>query len=167
MRYEDHQGQPFDVRAYAPSDRRGLEVMYAAFEPRRRAQGLPPGDAIGISRWLNRILPQGEHLVATIDGRIIGHAMLIPMEHDTLELANFVHQSARNRGIGTMLNKLAVARAEELGARRVWLSVEPSNRAALKSYERAGFRPLPGMLWGQELEMTVDLSSAQTGASPT
>jgi L-amino acid N-acyltransferase YncA len=66
----------------------------------------------------------------------------------------------RNRGIGTALNRAAVAAARADGNRRVWLSVEPSNRAAILSYERAGFRRLPGSLWAPEIEMAIDFDVA-------
>jgi RimJ/RimL family protein N-acetyltransferase len=154
---EDRRGEPFEVRDMVPSDRVALEAMYAGFEPKRGAQGLPPAHAEGIRRWLDRVLAGGTHLLAVCAGRICGHVMLVPTNGDAVELANFVHQAWRNRGIGTALNRVAVDRARAAGVRRVWLCVEPSNRAALKSYERAGFRILPGGEWAPELEMALDL----------
>ena len=164
---------PYTIRAYTSADRWGLEAMYADFEPKRAAQGLPPTGDEARRRWLDRTLSRGRHLVAVVAGRIIGHVMLIPMDGDVgsdgdgdaarpraAELANFVHQSVRNRGIGTALNRAAVAAARADGYRRVWLSVEPSNRAAILSYERAGFRRLPGSLWAPEIEMAVDFDVA-------
>jgi L-amino acid N-acyltransferase YncA len=156
----DSRGEPFDVRNYTPADRSSLEDMYAAFEPKRRAQGLPPGDVVSIARWLDRVLATGSHLIALFDGKLSGHVMLIPMDGGAVELANFVHQSVRDRGIGTALNRIAIDAARACGARRVWLSVEPSNRAAIKSYERVGFRRLPGSLWAPEMEMALDLGAA-------
>jgi hypothetical protein len=35
--------------------------------------------------------------------------------------------------------------------------VEPFNRAAVRSYEKAGFRRLPGTLWAPEIEMEASL----------
>ncbi|MBI4543292.1 MAG: GNAT family N-acetyltransferase, partial [Gemmatimonadetes bacterium] len=43
---------------------------------------------------------------------------------------------------------------------RVWLSVEPSNRSAVRSYEKVGFQRLPGSLWAPEMEMEVRLEPA-------
>jgi ribosomal protein S18 acetylase RimI-like enzyme len=131
--------------------------MYLSFEPKRAAQGLPPADPRAVTRWLDDVLPRGHHFLAIVAGRVVGHVMLVPMDGDAFELANFVHQSVRRRGIGTALNRVAVEEARRTGARRVWLSVEPSNRAALRSYARAGFRPLPGSLWAPEVEMEVRL----------
>ncbi|MGH7445308.1 MAG: GNAT family N-acetyltransferase, partial [Longimicrobiales bacterium] len=84
-----------------------------------------------------------------------GHVMLIPMDGDAVELANFLHQSVRNRGIGTHANAVALDVARERGLRAVWLSVEPSNRAAVRSYEKVGFQRRPGSLWAPEIEMEV------------
>lgn len=153
----DKRGGSFLVREYRPADRPALEAMYADFEPKRGAQGLPPAGAEPLRRWLDRVLARGAHLVVEVEGRVLGHAMLIPMDDGGAELANFLHQSIRNRGIGTALNRLIVERAREEGYRRVWLCVEPSNRAALRSYEKAGFRLLPGSLWAPEVEMEVGL----------
>ena len=155
----DKQGRPFTVRRLDAADRRALETMYAAFEPKRVAQGLPPHEP-GIRRWLDRVLATGDHFVVDIDGDLLGHVMLIPVDAGKAELANFLHQSVRNRGIGTALNRIVLELARNAGWRQVWLTVEPSNRAALRSYEKAGFRRLPGSLWAPEIEMQVDLEPA-------
>jgi RimJ/RimL family protein N-acetyltransferase len=153
----DKRGRPFTARYYRPEDRASLEAMYAAFEPLRAAQGLPPEGSAARAQWLDHVLRLGLHLVVEMDDRLVGHVLLVPFPDDasTAELANFLHQSVRNRGIGTALNRLVIRMAAELGYHRVWLSVEPSNRAAIRSYERAGFRRLPGSLWAPELEMEV------------
>lgn len=155
----DRQGRAFEIRPYARADRMALERMYDEFEPKRVAQGLPPNGAHAIARWLDRTLPKGEHVVVHVDGTLVGHGMLVPMPDDdeTVELASFLHQGARGRGIGTALNQALIRIAAEAGRARVWLSVEPSNRAAVRSYERVGFQRLPGSLWAPEIEMQVEL----------
>jgi len=158
----DRCGGEFTARCYVPEDRAELEAMYEDFEPKRRAQGLPPEGADQLRRWLDRVLAQGVHLVVTVEGRIQGHVMLIPLDSEVVELANFLHQSIRGRGIGTIMNRLIVEEARAQGYRRVWLSVEPSNRAALRSYRSAGFQLLPGSMWAQEVEMALDLTPETT-----
>ncbi len=153
----DRTGGAFRVRRYLPEDRAALAAMYADFEPKRAAQGLPPGDADGIARWLDRILAQGEHLLVEVGGTVRGHAMLLRIDAQRAELANFLHQSIRNRGIGTRLNRIVLALARAGGFRKVWLCVEPGNRPAIRSYERAGFRLLPGQIWAPEVEMEAEL----------
>lgn len=155
----DRTGAVFTARHYLPEDRAELERMYEDFEPKRRAQGLPPEGADQLRRWLDRVLGAGVHLVVTVGGRIRGHIMLVPLEPGVVELANFLHQSIRGRGIGTALNGLIVEEARARGCHRIWLSVEPSNRAALRSYRSAGFQLLPGSMWAQEVEMALDLTT--------
>lgn len=157
---KDKGGEPFVIRPYRAADRAALDAMYDDFAPKRAAQGLPPGDPAFRARWLGRVLGQGWHLVVEVDGVVVGHGMLIPFDRDRAELANFLHQSVRNRGIGTALNLALLEVGRRHGIRRVWLSVEPSNRAAVRSYENAGFRRIPVTAWSPELEMEVALASA-------
>lgn len=157
IRATDRLGQPYVVRGLEPGDRPALETMYVDFEPKRCAQGLPPRDEPSIRRWLDRVLGHGIHIVVELEGQLLGHVMLIPMGDGGAELANFLHQSIRGRGIGTMLNRIALDLARAEGLERLWLSVEPSNRPAIRSYERAGFRRLPGSLWAPEIEMEAPL----------
>ena len=156
----DRSNATFVARDYEPADRAQLLAMYGDFEPKRGAQGLPPNSELKIAAWLDRVLARGRHLVVEVKEQILGHVMLMPMEDQSVELANFLHQSIRGRGIGTKMNGLAVKLAQELGYQRVWLSVEPGNRAAVRSYEKVGFQRLPGSYWAPEVEMAVELPVA-------
>lgn len=152
----DRTGEVFEVRRYLPKDRAALELFYNDFEPKRAAQGLPPKDAERISRWLHSILSQGLHLLAFRGSHLVGHALLVPTaEEGVWEYAVFLHQKHRGRGLGTELNRAAVEAAREAGLRGLWLSVEPHNRAALRSYEKVGFTLLPGTLFSSEAEMRL------------
>jgi RimJ/RimL family protein N-acetyltransferase len=158
----DKEARPFVVRRLdTAADRAALEAMYRAFEPKRGAQGLPPVDR-GLGRWLDRVLAAGAHFGVVVDGELLGHVMLLPIDEERVELANFLHQSVRNRGIGTWINRIALHAARDAGMRRVWLCVEPFNRAAVRSYEKAGFRRLPGSLWESEIEMEAELHTDGT-----
>ncbi|MEJ2217201.1 MAG: GNAT family N-acetyltransferase [Gemmatimonadota bacterium] len=156
----DKRGHPFTIRRHAPDDLAGLEGMYDAFEPKRIAQGLPPQDALARRAWLDAILDQGIHTIVLVDGSLLGHGMLLPY-NGTVELANFLHQSIRNRGIGTALNRALVDLARAAGYDRLWLSVEPSNRAAIRSYQKVGFKRLPATIWAPEIEMECQLEPRQ------
>lgn len=153
----DKNGDPFIIRPYAPRDRGPLGRMYDAFEPKRGAQGLPPAAASQRVRWLDRVLGAGHHLVVEVDRQLLGHGMVLPFDAESAELANFLHQSIRDRGIGTALNQALLGLAAERGLRRVWLCVEPSNRRAIRSYEKAGFRRRFTYGWAPELEMEIEM----------
>jgi RimJ/RimL family protein N-acetyltransferase len=154
----DKGAQPFTIRPYATADRASLGRMYDDFEPKRCAQGLPPLDAGQRTRWLDSVLASGCHVVVEVGDAIMGHGMLIPMDDETAELANFLHQEVRNRGIGTELNRALLDVGREHGIGRVWLSVEPTNRRAIRSYEKVGFRRRPTTGWNPEVEMEVHLT---------
>ncbi len=160
----DTMGHAYSVRPYQARDRHALEQFYAEFEPKRSAQGLPPGDAESISRWLANATSRGIHMITELGTTIVGHVMLMPIEDrpDAVELASFLHQAVRNRGLGTMLNRMGLELARRACHRYVWLSVEPSNRGAIRSYEKAGFRRIPGSLWAHEMEMEVALAEPST-----
>ncbi len=76
--------------------------------------------------------------------RISGHAVLAESARGVAELALFVHQDFRGRGVGTALVEAAVAGARQHGFRRLWLTVSTENRPALRVYEKCGFRVIPG-----------------------
>jgi RimJ/RimL family protein N-acetyltransferase len=151
----DKEGRAFTIRPLAAGHRAALEDMYLAFEPKRGAQGLPPAQPEQVTRWLDSVLAHGYHLVVEAGGALVGHGMLLPFTTDAAELANFLHQSARDRGIGTELNRALVALARDHAIRRVWLSVEPSNRRAIRSYEKAGFHRRTVTAWSPEVEMEL------------
>ncbi|HSK20490.1 MAG TPA: GNAT family N-acetyltransferase [Longimicrobiales bacterium] len=156
----DREGRAFTVQHLHPADRPALEAMYRAFEPKRGAQGLPPVEK-NLDRWLDRVLSGGDHLGVIVDGELRGHVMLLPIDEQRVELANFLHQSIRNRGIGTAINRIALQMARDRAMKSVWLCVEPFNRPAVRSYEKAGFKRLPGSLWETEIEMEAALDDEE------
>ena len=157
--YTDKLGETFALRPLDPSDHPALHAMYDAFEPKRVAQGIPPSDPDRRRRWLDGVLEDGHHLLVEIDGRVLGHGMLLPFAEDEAELANFLHQHVRDRGIGTILNRALLEVGRDAGLHRVWLSVEPFNRRAVRSYEKVGFRRRPMSPWAPEVEMEVVLDA--------
>lgn len=155
---EDRDGEPYSVRPYTTADRAALELFYNDFEPKRAAQGLPPKDADRISRWLNAILGTGIHLLLFRNADLAGHALLVPTGQEGVsEYAIFLERPLRGRGLGTALNHVAIEAARRAGLKGLWLSVEPHNRAALRSYEKAGFTLVPGTLFSPEAEMRLTL----------
>jgi len=151
------------IRPFDSPDRRAVERMYSAFLPKRAAQGLPPEEPRRLEAWLDDVIERGSHLVAQIpEGDIVGHVMLVPVDDDTVELANFVDHRFRGRGLGTALNRAAIDLARNLGWQRVWLCVDPANRAAIRSYRKAGFTLAPGTEWSPEIEMIRELDDRAT-----
>lgn len=156
--HRDKRGRVFTVRPLRPEDRPLLEAFYADFEPKRAAQGLPPEGPQRVARWLDAVLVSGTHLGVEMEGRLVGHAFLMPTEREGVsEYAIFLHQDVRGKGVGTEVNRRSAEVARTLRVDRLWLSVEPHNRPAVRSYEKAGFRYRPETVYSPELEMEMAL----------
>ena len=155
----DKHGEPFMIREMdVGADRKTLHAMYLDFLPKRAAQGLPPEHEYAQNKWLDHVLKGGFHLLVEVNDEVKGHLMLIPMEKgNAVELAIYLHQSIRGRGIGTAMNKVAVNIARIEGYSKVWLSVEVTNTPAIRSYQKAGFKRTAATLWAHEIEMEVIL----------
>ena len=79
----------------------------------------------------------GRHLVREdARGAILGWITEDVAEIDMLA----VHPSARRSGLGRELLDAWEADLRTRGARKVWLDVRPSNEAALRLYQGAGYR---------------------------
>lgn len=155
----DSDGSPFIIRPLRPDDHSALRAFYDQFEPKRRAHGLPPAKPERIETWLLSILEQGVHLVLERDG-LIGHAFVTPTDREGVcEYAVFLHQDFRGKGIGTQLNFAMIEAARISGVRRLWLTVEPRNKAALRSYVKVGFKYVPETRFSIEPEMELSLES--------
>jgi len=154
----DKDGQPFTVRLADAGDRPALEAFYDVFEPKRAAQGLPPVGLDRIARWLDDILDDGIHLIAESGGRLVGHGLMMPTGRAGVgEWAIFLAREQRGRGMGTEMNRISIAVARARGLRKLWLSVEPHNRAAVRSYEKVGYRFLSSAIFSPEAEMELEL----------
>jgi RimJ/RimL family protein N-acetyltransferase len=133
--------------------------MYDRFEPLGGAFGLPPYRA-GVRReWIVAALANGLNVAAfSSAGELVGHCFLVAGNRDVAELAVFVHQGRRLRGIGTALVKAALELGGTAGLQRVEAVTDRDNRAALHLLERCGFRVTDST--SPEIELEIDLAAA-------
>lgn len=95
-----------------------------------------------------------QHLIAELHGEPVGYLRLLPPvplpanAHVQAVMGLVVADRARGRGLGRALLRAAVARARELGARRVTLRVLGHNAPARRLYESEGF-VVEGVLPGE------------------
>ena len=129
------------IRALSPADREMLVSMYGSFDPLGVAQGLPPRSEEARRSWIDHALQEEINVGAfSPAGEPAGHAFLAAAEPGIAELAVFVHQSFRGRGIGTALVRAVLAAAEKKGLRRIWAQTSSDNVPALRMLKRCGFR---------------------------
>ncbi len=75
-------------------------------------------------------------------GHLLGYAFLTVGAGEAHLLNLAVEPTAQNQGIGRQLLAHVLARAPLMRIERIFLEVRPSNAAALKLYEEAGFNEI-------------------------
>lgn len=153
VRFTDEAGRDLEIRREV-DDYDGLVEMYDAYDPRDRAQGIPPRTPERIRSWVKMLLEDGENVIAWHDGRAVGHATLVPAGDGIHELAIFVASGYQRSGIGSHLIRALLAHGAERGVERIWLTVERSNEVALRLYRSTGFAVTRE---GVEREMELEL----------
>jgi len=132
---------PFLAGECGPEERPELVCMYNHFAPKVIAQGLPPAKAAERDRWIDKLLASSWNFLAWREERVIGHSAMLPnLDKSDAEYIVFVLPSHQNRGLGTVLTCLALDTARSRGIRKVWLTVERINFAAISLYKKAGFQ---------------------------
>src|SRR5215471_15365829 len=119
------------IRAVTSKDRSALISMYEGFSPMAAAFGLPPRSADARGTWISKALTQEINVAAfSPEGPIVGHCFLASDGPESAELAVFVRQEVRRRGIGGALVQAVLELACAAGVRRVWTMTAPDNRAS-------------------------------------
>ncbi|MFD0273060.1 GNAT family N-acetyltransferase [Kitasatospora sp. NPDC127111] len=95
----------------------------------------------GERQWRARLATaEACHLVALLDGRVVGLAGGVPGPDGTAQLRSvWVGPEVRGRGVGDRLVAAVEAWARRSGATTLTLAVLPGNDAALALYRRHGF----------------------------
>jgi RimJ/RimL family protein N-acetyltransferase len=147
------------IRAAGRQERDLLIEMYDRFEPLGGALGLPPRGEDVRREWIEVALSHKMNLGAfSPAGAAVGHCFLVGDEAGSAELAIFVHQEFRRRGIGTALVKAVLAWGCLWGLGRIWSLTGSENRAALRLQERLGFRVTNAAFYGVELEIHLPVA---------
>jgi GNAT superfamily N-acetyltransferase len=144
------------IRAVGPPHRDLLTRMYDRFDPLGAALGLPPRTAEARRDWIVTALGHLINVAALLPARgVMGHCFLAADKAGSAEMAVFVLQEYRRRGVGTALVKAALQWGGATGLRRVWSVTSSANRAALHLQRRCGFRMAKSV--SIEAELEVDL----------
>ena len=91
------------------------------------------------------ILQRGGHIyLALQDGKVVGTSALAREDDETFELAKMsVAPSLRGQGIGQLLIGHCIARARDLGAKKLLLWSNSQLQPAIALYSKFGFRHTP------------------------
>jgi ribosomal protein S18 acetylase RimI-like enzyme len=130
--------QQVTVRRMTREDQPALQQMYETYNQLGGTLGLPPKDPAMRRYWLEN-LSRGINLVAWVDGRLVGHLVLLPAG-GSLEMVAYVHQDFRRLGVGTALAHAAIEEAHTGGFSYLWLLVSKTNMPAQHSLASLGFR---------------------------
>jgi GNAT superfamily N-acetyltransferase len=129
------------IQAIGLPQRDLLMAMYDRFEPLGVALGLPPRTAEGRHKWIVGALGQIVNVAAfSGNGEVVGHCFAAADKPSSAEIAVFVHQEFRWRGIGTALLKKALKWGWAAGLVRAWAITPAENRAAQRLLTSCGFR---------------------------
>ena len=148
---------------------RALRLRALADAPWAFGSTLAREEAFAEAVWQERAArgAAGEHgvtYVAEEGGRWIGMATGIVHDLDgsvSISLRCSSSRRARGQGVGAALVEAVAAWARERGMRRVHLGVTTTNRAALKLYQRCGFK-----LSGREHSTRAHALSDDAGDGP-
>ena len=84
--------------------------------------------------------PFSQYIIAKLNGKIVGFAGVIDTV-DQLEITNIVvKKDFRKKGIGNELLEQLIKLAKENGKDKITLEVNSTNLAAIKLYEKNGFK---------------------------
>jgi GNAT superfamily N-acetyltransferase len=151
----------FSIRAVGPAQRDLLSGMYDRFDPLGGALGLPPHTGEARRAWIAAALGNHVNIAAfSPAGEVVGHCFLAADKPDSAEVAIFVHQEFRRRGLGAALMKAALELGAAAGLRRVWSMTSSDNRAALRLQMSCGFRLVNSV--SHEVELEIDLPVAES-----
>lgn len=136
----DKLGEQFTIEI---CDTGGYDIvleMYNTHMPEPVAQGLPPLNKKVRKNWIKSLLRLGTNFVALREGKVMGHAALMPdIERNDAEYLIFVATPHRNRGLATVLTMVAIEAGRETGLQSIWLTVESDNFRAIRLYRKVGF----------------------------
>jgi RimJ/RimL family protein N-acetyltransferase len=118
-----------------------LIAMYDRFDPLGASLGLPPNTLEARHGWIGRALCQIVNVAAfSPAGEVVGHSFLVRDDPGSAEIAVFMHQEYRRRGIGAALVRKALELGRAVELVRAWAVTASENRAALRLLVGCGFR---------------------------
>jgi GNAT superfamily N-acetyltransferase len=134
---------PLHLRSFQPGDGPAFRRLNEAWIS--KYFGMEEKDWVTLSDPVGEILERGGHILLATAGEMpIGCCALLRMGPGEFEVAKMaVEESYRGQGIGRKVLEYAIAHAQSLGARRLYLETNRKLANAIHLYESVGFRHLP------------------------
>ena len=136
---------PFIIRRVEPDDYAGLHAIYAQPKAIWGTLKLPYPSLASWSIAAAEFDASDFHLVACVDGEIVGHLALMthpnkPRRRHVGQIGTAVRDDWHGRGAGSALMRAAVDLADRwLNLQRLELEVYIDNEPALRLYKKFGF----------------------------
>jgi putative acetyltransferase len=130
------------IRSFRPGDEAAFRDINLEWIERFFAVEQKDRDVLGNPK--KYILDPGGAILLAVDGDTpLGVVALMVMGEGSVELAKMgVRPEAQGKGAGRLLVAGAVAKAREMGMRRVYIETNSKLGPALKLYHDAGFQPV-------------------------
>jgi GNAT superfamily N-acetyltransferase len=136
-----------------------LIEMYEQFHPLGAALGLPPCTLEARHGWIQGAMRQIVNVAAfSPEGDAVGHSFLAGDRPGSAEVAVFVRQEFRRRGIGAALLRKALECGRALKLNGVSAVTSSGNKAALRLLMSCGFRLRQTDV--DVMELDIDLSGS-------
>jgi putative acetyltransferase len=142
----------FSIRPIEARDDAAMAAIIRTVMPEFGATGC--GFAINDPEvdWMHRAYsrPRCAYFVVEREGRVVGGGGVAPLDggdEDVCELRKmYFLPEARGIGAGAAMMDRCLAAAREIGFRRCYLETLTGMDAAMRLYERSGFRRIPGAM---------------------
>ena len=130
------------IRSFRPGDEAAFRDINLEWIERFFVVEQKDRDVLGNPK--KYILDPGGAILLAVDGDTpLGVVALMVMGEGSVELAKMgVRPEAQGKGAGRLLVAGAVAKAREMGMRRVYIETNSKLAPALKLYHDAGFQPV-------------------------
>ena len=150
-----------DRQAFVELNRNWIEEYFVLEASDREQLERPEASIVGKG---------GQIVIAELDGVVVGTGAILPPHHDPgdgrkwLEIVKMAaRKDLRGQGIGRAVMDALIAEGRSMKADAIWLETNANLKAAIRLYERSGFRHLAdAQLWPTayarcNVQMVLDL----------
>ena len=152
----DKAGRVFEVNPCAEEGLEKLVAFYDLFDPKGEYQGIPPVKKRARTSWVKGLVSQWQNFLILKEDKVVGHVAVTMEEGPVHELIIFLHQDYRGQGVGSEALLRIQDMLKQKISKRLWLSVQNTNRVAIRCFQKVGFEFLSPPL-EPEREMVLDL----------